>query len=253
MEKINTKEPKIKLEIKPNIPTLNSYVALSGICSRRKAAELIKQGFIRVNNIIVKNSAYRVKNSDEVYYDGKIIKPQKKLCIVLNKPKGYITTVSDEKGRKTVLDLINIKDSIRLYPIGRLDRATSGILLLTNDGDLALKLAHPRYNVRKAYNVILDKKIPFSDIDKIKKGLKLQDGYIKVDFIDYNDETSRSINIILHSGKNRIIRRIFEKLEYKVKKLDRVQYANITKKALPQGHWRFLTSQEINSLISYNR
>lgn len=227
--------------------TLNSFVAHAGIASRRKAVELIEKGFVSVNGRVERNSAFRVSSRDQVTFKGKPIKPEEKIYILLNKPKGYISTVSDEKNRKTVMDLIDIS-GIRLYPVGRLDRATSGLLLFTNDGNLSVKLAHPRNKIEKVYKATLDRKISYQDIEAIREGLKLEDGFIKPDFVNYSDDTGKTVTMVLHSGKNLIIRRIFSHLNYTVTKLDRVQYANLTKKNLPQGKWRFLNEQEISEL-----
>lgn len=228
--------------------TLNSYIAQAGIASRRKSVELIENGRVMVNGKIEKNSAYRVQPDDIIAYRGKPVKPEVKWYILLNKPKGYISTVSDEKNRKTVMDLIDIPGSPRLYPIGRLDRATTGIILLTNDGDFAAKLSHPRYKIEKIYKATLDKKASPVDIKSIAEGIQLEDGFIKADYINYGDETGKSVIMALHSGKNMIVRRIFAHFNYEVVKLDRFNYAGLTKKGLSQGQWRFLTDNEVNKL-----
>lgn len=228
--------------------TLNSYIAQSGICSRRKAVELINAGEIKVNNEIMKDPSYRVQASDLVTYKDKLLTIQAKIYILLNKPKHYITTVSDEKNRKTVMDLVSHHTDDRLYPVGRLDRATTGLLLLTNDGQFAQKLAHPRYNVPKVYIVTLDKAVTQKDFSLIKNGLELEDGFIAPHSIGYASKDRKHIEIEIRSGRNRIVRRIFEALKYEVLKLDRVQYAFLTKKNLPVGASRLLTPHEILQL-----
>ncbi len=226
---------------------LNKFVAHSGVCSRRKAAELVKNGLIKVNGKKETNPAVMVSEKDNVEYLGKTLKPVANLVYyLLNKPKNVITTVSDEKGRKTVWDLVRNKIKTKVYPIGRLDRNSTGLILLTNDGDLTAKLSHPRYNVKKIYHVVLDKGLTEFHLDLISKGIELDDGYIKVDKISFvQGESRRHIGIELHSGRNRIIRRIFDHLGYEVEKLDRVYYAGLTKKDLPRGWGRFLTKKEV--------
>ena len=232
--------------------SLSKYVAQAGIASRRKAVDLIEQGLIKVNGSIIKEPGYKLKPDDTVTYHGQAIRTttQNKLYVLINKPKDYITTVSDEKGRKTVMDLI--KDAIgqRLYPVGRLDRNTTGLLLLTNDGDLAQKLSHPRYNVQKTYAVTLNRILPKDDLEKIRIGLELDDGPVVVDAATYVVKMPRNhIKVVLHSGKNRIVRRIFEHLGYEVTKLDRIEYAGLTKKGLLLGHWRYVTKDELERLL----
>lgn len=229
------------------IMRLNKFVAHCGICSRRKAAELVKQGHVRVNKEVETNPAYEVQPKDKIYYKGKRITAEsKKVYLLMNKPKDVITTVSDDRGRRTVMDLIKHKVNERVYPVGRLDRKTTGLLLLTNDGDLAKQLSHPSYQVKKIYHVILDRVVKPSDIDKILRGIELEDGVAEVDEASYiRDAKKNEIGIELHSGKNRIIRRIFEELSYKVTKLDRVYYAGLTKKDLKRGWFRNLTPQEV--------
>lgn len=226
---------------------LNKYVAHCGVCSRRKAAELVKNGEIEVNGKTQDNPAYVVQERDKVYYKGKRIKPNKNLIYVLmNKPRGVITTTSDDRGRKTVMDIVQTKIAERIYPVGRLDRNTTGLLLLTNDGELAKKLSHPSHGVQKIYHVVLDRNLKPSDLEKIKYGIKLEDGIAQVDKVSYvQDKKNNEIGIELHSGKNRIIRRIFEELTYSVKRLDRVYYAGLTKKDLKRGWFRRLTQKEI--------
>ncbi len=241
-----------------NAPTgimpLNKYMAHCGVCSRRDAVELINTEKVKVNGTIVKEPGYKVQRTDEVFYNGKKLFVTKNLVyILLNKPKDYITTTDDPQGRKTVLQLIKQATTERVYPIGRLDRNTSGVLLLTNDGDLTQKLSHPSYEIKKIYEVKLDKPLTKADFDKIVKGLKLEDGEIEVDSLAYADSKDKSIiGIELHSGRNRIVRRIFEHLGYDVKGLDRVMYANLTKKNVERSKWRFLSEKEIRLLKYMN-
>lgn len=229
---------------------LNKYLACSGITSRRKAADLIKQGLVQVNNIIVIEPHYMVKEEDSVSYKNSILHIEKKLYIVLNKPKGYITTLSDEKNRKTVMDLVHIPKE-RIYPIGRLDRDTTGILLLTNDGDLAQKLSHPKHSIQKTYFVTLNNLFSVENLKEIEAGITLEDGAILVDQVVYGLKKSE-IYITLHSGKNRIVRRIFEHFGYIVVTLDRILYANIGKNNLKVGTWRFLLPAEVENLKKLN-
>ncbi len=226
---------------------LNKYIAHAGICSRRKAAELVKRGLVQVNGKVVKEPYYEVKKRDKVTYKGKLLKPEEqKVYILLNKPRGLITTLKDEKGRKTVMDLLQGRIKERIYPVGRLDRDTSGLLLLTNDGELAQKLAHPKHKVKKAYHVVLDKPLSKNDLLRIAEGLELDDGKAVIDEIAYVEgKPKNEIGLVLHIGKNRIVRRIFEHLGYEVKRLDRTFYANLTKKNLPRGRFRHLTPKEV--------
>jgi 23S rRNA pseudouridine2605 synthase len=226
---------------------LNKYISHSGVCSRRKAAELVKAGKIYVNGEIEVNPAIEVSHKDSVTYQGKLLKPEiNKVYYLLNKPKGVITTASDEKNRKTVLDIISEKVKERIYPVGRLDRNTSGLLILTNDGDLAEKLSHPKYNVQKVYQVILNKKIKKEHLDQIRTGITLEDGFIKPDGVNFlTGKDDRNVGIELHSGKNRIVRRIFEHFEYEILGLDRIYYAGLSKKDLSRGRYRTLTKKEI--------
>ncbi len=226
---------------------LNKYVAHCGICSRRKADEFIKKGLVKVNEETVLEPGFKVQPEDVVLFKGKKIKPEeKKVYILLNKPKNTITTLSDERDRKTVMDIIGKKVKERIYPVGRLDRMTVGLLLLTNDGELAKKLSHPSYNIKKIYHVICDKPVDEEDVEKISQGLVLEDGPVPVDAVSYiQDAGKNEIGIEIHIGRNRIVRRIFEHLGYQVVKLDRVYYAGLTKKDLPRGRFRFLTEREI--------
>ena len=228
---------------------LNKYIAHAGICSRRQADIYISSGSIKVNNKIITELGFKVSSSDAVHFDGVLIKSEKPTYILLNKPKGFITTTKDERGRKTVMDLISKASKNRLYPVGRLDRKTTGLLLLTNDGDLSKKLTHPSSEIKKLYHVVLDKAINKNDFLKIKEGINLKDGFIKPDELNYvNGKFKNEIGISLHSGKNRIVRRIFEFLDYNVVKLDRVIFAGLSKKNLPRGNWRALEKNEINFL-----
>ena len=228
---------------------LNKYIADAGICSRRNADMYISAGNVTVNGEVMTTLGYRVKPTDEVRFDGKLLSSEKKEYILLNKPKGFITTTNDEKGRKTVMDLVANATNARILPVGRLDRATTGLLLMTNDGELTKKLTHPTHGVRKIYHVILDRKLEYKDFIAIEQGLELEDGFIQVDEISYVDQKPKNeIGIKIHSGRNRIVRRIFEHLGYQVDKLDRVVFAGLTKKDLPRGHWRRLTQQEVINL-----
>ena len=228
---------------------LNKYIADAGICSRRNADVYISSGNVTVNGEVMTTLGYRVKPTDEVRFDGKLLSSEKKEYILLNKPKGFITTTNDEKGRKTVMDLVANATNVRLLPVGRLDRATTGLLLLTNDGELTKKLTHPTHGVRKIYHVILDRKLELKDLAAIRDGLTLEDGFIEVDEISYIDQKPKNeVGVKIHSGRNRIVRRIFEHLGYQVDKLDRVLFAGLTKKDLPRGHWRRLTQQEVINL-----
>jgi 23S rRNA pseudouridine2605 synthase len=226
--------------------SLSKYLAQAGLASRRKATELINQGHVKVNGAIMKEPGYKVQAGDVITCDDKPIRVQEKIYILLNKPKNYITTVSDEKGRKTVMDLISDAIGVRVYPVGRLDRNTTGLLLLTNDGDLAQKLSHPKYEVQKTYMVTLNALFAPKDMAAVKEGLLLDDGPVRVDAISYVHGMPRNqVKVVLHSGKNRIVRRIFEFFGYEVTKLDRIGYAHLTKKGLRIGEWRYLTDDEL--------
>lgn len=228
---------------------LNKYLANSGMCSRREADRMIKAGMVEVNGEVVTEMGVKVNISDEVKYNGLTIKPEPKRYILLNKPKDYITTLKDPNARNTVMELIDGACKERVYPVGRLDRNTTGVLLFTNDGDLAKKLTHPSNEVQKIYHVTTDKAVSHADLERIAQGFELEDGFIQADEIAYADEHNRSeIGIRIHSGRNRIVRRIFEHLGYEVKKLDRVMFAGLTKKALSRGHWRFLSDREVGFL-----
>lgn len=233
----------------PNEIRLNKYIANAGICSRREADTFIAAGNVTVNGKVVTEMGYKVQKSDDVRFDGRRLNPEQKEYVLLNKPKGFITTTNDERGRRTVMELISGAANSRLYPVGRLDRATTGLLLFTNDGDLARNLTHPKFGVRKIYHVVLDKNLTAADLRKIQEGLQLEDGEIKVDEIAYiQGSPKREVGVEIHSGRNRIVRRLFEHLGYTVAKLDRVVFAGLTKKDLPRGHWRNLTQQEVINL-----
>ncbi len=233
---------------------LNRFIANAGICSRREADELIANGEIQVNGQVVTELGTQVKRQDKVKYKGKILLPERLVYVLLNKPKGFITTTDDPYERKTVMSLVEKACQERIFPVGRLDRNTTGLLLFTNDGEMAKKLTHPKHNIKKIYHVVLDKILAKNDLLKIAEGLELEDGLIKVDSIAYAEDgdDKRHIGIELHSGKNRIVRRIFEHLEYKVMRLDRVAFAGLTKKDVPRGRWRFLKDFEINRLKMIN-
>lgn len=244
--KVTTKKGSTKTSEVQQMP-LNKYIAHCGICSRRDAIELIKKGKVKLNSLVEVNPAVKVTEADYVMYDGKRLFPQRNLVYyLLNKPKNYITTTDDPENRKTVLDLLKDEDSSRLFPVGRLDRNTTGLLLITNDGELAQKLTHPKYKIKKVYQVTLDKPLTKKDFLKIAEGIVLEDGIAPVDEIAYIDaKDKKMIGIEIHIGRNRIVRRIFESLQYKVVALDRVIYAGLTKKNLPRGTYRKLNEKEI--------
>jgi len=228
---------------------LNKYIANSGICSRREADTYIKSGSATVNGKIITEMGYKVKLTDEVRFDDALISPEAKRYVLLNKPKNYITTMDDERGRKTVMELINNAAKERIYPVGRLDRLTTGLLLFTNDGEMAKKLTHPKHQVKKLYHVSLDKKLSMTDLNKISENFVLDGKMVFVDKVSYiENKPKHEIGIEIHSGRNRIVRRIFEHFGYKVTKLDRVIFAGLTKKNLSRGVWRHLTQQEVNNL-----
>ena len=246
-------KPKTTEAIKGEIP-LNKYISHSGICGRREAAEIVKAGKVLVDGKLITEPGFKVISTQEVKVNGKKISIQKNLVyILLNKPKDFITTTSDTHGRHTVLDLIKHATQERVYPIGRLDRNTTGVLLLTNDGELTQKLSHPSYEVKKVYEVRLDKPLLKKDFDSILKGIQLEDGMVAPDALAYADAKDKAvIGIEIHSGRNRIVRRIFEHLGYDVKNLDRVMYANLTKKNVERGKWRFLSEKEVRLLKYMN-
>jgi 23S rRNA pseudouridine2605 synthase len=238
---------------RPVMP-LNKFVAHAGICSRRDAADLVKSGTVTVNGKAITEPGFKVAHTDEVRVNGKKITSQKNLVyILLNKPKDFITTTEDPQGRKTVMDIVRNATPERVYPVGRLDRNTTGVLLLTNDGELAQKLSHPSYQIKKIYEVKLDKPLHKKDFDTIINGVQLEDGFIAPDVLAYADSKDKSvIGIEIHSGRNRIVRRIFEKLGYDVRNLDRVMYGNLTKKNVERGKWRFLQEKEVRLLKYLN-
>lgn len=225
---------------------LNKYLSNAGVCSRREADVLIQTGVVTVNDEIITELGYKIKPGDIVQYDGETINAEKKRYVLLNKPKGFITTMDDPRGRKTVMSLVKKACRERIYPVGRLDRETTGLLLFTNDGDMAKKLTHPRYQASKIYHVETDKPIKKEDLEKLISGVVLEDGKTRCDKANLVDGGSdHEAGVELHSGKNRVVRRLFEALGYKVVKLDRVQFAGLTKKDLPRGMFRHLTEQEV--------
>ena len=228
---------------------LNKFLANAGVCSRREADEFIQAGLVTVNGQVVTELGTKILRTDEVKFHDAVVSLEKKVYVLLNKPKDYVTTSDDPQQRKTVMDLVKDVCPERIYPVGRLDRNTTGVLLLTNDGDLASKLTHPKFLKKKVYHVHLDKNLTSHDMDQIREGITLDDGEIKADAIEYADDRDKSqVGIEIHSGKNRIVRRIFESLGYRVTKLDRVQFAGLTKKNLRRGDWRFLTEKEVDML-----
>ena len=228
---------------------LNKFLANAGVCSRREADEFIQAGLVTVNGEVVTELGTKILRTDEVKFHDAVVSLEKKVYVLLNKPKDYVTTSDDPQQRKTVMDLVKDVCPERIYPVGRLDRNTTGVLLLTNDGDLASKLTHPKFLKKKVYHVHLDKNLTSHDMDQIREGITLDDGEIKADAIEYADDRDKSqVGIEIHSGKNRIVRRIFESLGYRVTKLDRVQFAGLTKKNLRRGDWRFLTEKEVDML-----
>ena len=228
---------------------LNKYIANSGVCSRREADKLIVSGEVKINGKTVTTLGTLVGPSDNVSYRGKKLAGEAKVYVLLNKPKDYVTTAKDPQGRKTVLDLVRGCCNERIYPVGRLDRSTTGVLLLTNDGDLADALTHPSYNQKKIYHIHLNKNLSANDMLKLSEGLELEDGFIRPDSVNYVDsEDRKQLGMEIHSGRNRIVRRIFEQLGYAVVKLDRVYFAGLTKKGLTRGRWRFLNEREVIQL-----
>lgn len=243
---------RIKEEKIPASMRLNKYIAQSGVCSRREADELIKSGKIRVNSKVVTEMGYQVKAGDTVHYGKKLLSKEKLVYILINKPKDFITTTDDPQERKTVMQLVANACEERIYPVGRLDRNTTGVLLLTNDGELSKKLTHPSHEVVKVYQVELNKPIEEEHVEQIKEGIELEDGFVKVDDIAVLDDSNLGLGIEIHSGRNRIVRRIFESFGYDAIKLDRVMFAGLTKKDLSRGKWRFLKDKEIVKLKYLN-
>ena len=234
----------------PNAPIrLNKFLANAGVCSRREADQFIQAGVVSVNGQVVTELGTKVQRTDQIHFHDQLVSIEKKVYVILNKPKDYVTTSDDPQQRKTVMDLVKNCCRERIYPVGRLDRNTTGVLLFTNDGDLASKLTHPKFLKKKIYHVFLDKNLTAADMKQIAEGITLEDGDIKADAISYASDTDRKqVGIEIHSGKNRIVRRIFESLGYKVCKLDRVMFAGLTKKGIKRGDWRFLTEQEVAML-----
>ena len=233
----------------PQEVRLNKFIANTGVCSRREADTLIQSGSIQVNGKTITELGTKVSPQDVVTHKGKKLQGEKKVYILLNKPKDYLTTVKDTHGRKTVLDLVRGCCSERIYPVGRLDRNTTGVLLFTNDGALAEALTHPSYNRKKVYHVFLNKNLKTGDLEQISNGIELDDGFIRPDSIQYTDvKDKKQVGMEIHSGRNRIVRKIFEHLDYRIEKLDRVYFAGLTKKGVSRGHWRHLTDKEIAML-----
>ncbi len=248
MGKKRFKKQKNQKEEKENI-RLNKYIANSGICSRREADKLIESGLIKVNGEVVTELGTKVSADDEVRYKGWVLKNEKPVYILLNKPKDVVTTVKDQNAPRTVIDLVKHACPERVYPVGRLDRGTTGVLLLTNDGELAKRLTHPKYKKKKIYHVVLDKPVTKRHLEQIVEGVDIGDEVVAADSINHvSPEEKEQIGVEIHTGQNRVIRRIFEALGYSVRKLDRVYFAGLTKKNLPRGKYRFLTKKEINML-----
>lgn len=253
-KKLKKKKPfkqiKYKESADPNTPIrLNKYLANAGVCSRREADEFIEAGVVKVNGQVITELGTKITRADEVLFHDQPIQLESKVYVLLNKPKGFVTTTDDPENRKTVMELVKSACQERIYPVGRLDRGTTGVLLLTNDGDLASKLTHPKYEKRKIYQVWLDKPVAMEHMQAIADGIELEDGEIHADAISYvTEEDLSQVGIEIHSGRNRIVRRIFEKLGYRVLKLDRVYFAGLTKKKLSRGKWRYLSEQEVNML-----
>ncbi|GAA4165690.1 pseudouridine synthase [Chryseobacterium ginsenosidimutans] len=240
---------KIEKDIHKDTIRLNKYIANSGICSRREADELITQGLVEVNGKVVTEMGYQVQKVDKVVFDGQNITPEKPVYVLLNKPKGYISTTKDDKARKTVMDLVANASPYRVFPVGRLDRSTTGVILLTNDGHMTKKLTHPSFDAKKIYHVTLDKKLSHEDMKLIVEGIRLDEGVAVVDQISYIEgKPKNEVGIEIHIGWNRVIRRIFQRLGYEVEALDRVMFAGLTKKNIKRGHWRILTELEVNNL-----
>ncbi len=228
---------------------LNKYIANSGVCSRREADELIRSGSVKVNGKTITELGTRVDISDSISYDGKSLKGERKVYVLLNKPKDTVTTVKDTHGRKTVMDIVSGCCRERIYPVGRLDRNTTGLLLLTNDGELAEALSHPSYNKKKIYHIHLERDLEKEDMEKLNDGFELEDGFIKPDRIEYVEGADlRQVGIEIHSGRNRVVRRMFEHIDHKVLRLDRVYFAGLTKKGLSKGRWRHLSQNEVYML-----
>lgn len=240
---------KVEKDVHKDTIRLNKYIANSGICSRREADDLIIQGLVEVNGKVVTEMGYQVEKTDKVVFDGQGITPEKPVYVLLNKPKGYISTTKDDKARKTVMDLVANASPYRLFPVGRLDRSTTGVILLTNDGHMTKKLTHPSFDSKKIYHVTLDKKLTNEDMKLIAEGIRLEEGIAVVDQISFIEGKPRNeIGMEISIGWNRLIRRIFQRLGYEVEALDRVMFAGMTKKNIKRGHWRILTDLEVNNL-----
>lgn len=240
---------KISKEVVKDTIRLNKYIANSGICSRREADELINQGLVTVNGKIVKEMGYQVHKTDKVIFDGQGIIPEKPVYVLLNKPKGYISSTKDDKAEKTVTELVANASPYKLSPVGKLDRTTLGVILLTNDALMLKKMTHPSFTQKNIYQVTLDKKLDREDLQAIKDGIRLDEGIATVDHISYIEgKPKNEIGIELHLGWNRVVRRIFQKVGYEVEIMDRVMFAGLTKKNIKRGHWRILTEQEVNNL-----
>ena len=246
---LKRKLDKISKQVEKDTIRLNKYIANSGICSRREADELITQGLVEVNGKVVTEMGYQVQKTDRVVFDGQSITPEKPVYVLLNKPKGYISTTKDEKARKTVMDLVANASPYRLFPVGRLDRQTTGLILLTNDGHLTKKLTHPSFGVKKIYHVTLDRKLSVEDLRTIADGVRLEEGVAEVDSISYIEgKPKNEIGIEIHIGWNRVVRRLFKTMGYEVEALATVIFAGLTKKNIKRGHWRILTEMEVNNL-----
>ena len=233
----------------PGAMRLNRYIANAGLCSRREADTYIATGCVTINGKIVSEMGHQVLPGESVSFNGKIITAEKKMYVLLNKPKGYVTTLEDPHADKTVMELIANACPERIYPVGRLDKSTTGLLLFTNDGDMTKRLTHPKYNRKKIYHVYLDQKVTKNHLQEIVDGITLEDGFVAADSVSYvTEDDKKQVGIEIHSGKNKIVRRIFEHLGYKVEKLDRVYFCGLTKKDLPRGRWRFLTEEEVSLL-----
>jgi 23S rRNA pseudouridine2605 synthase len=252
---IEKARPTIQREEKHEQMPLNKYLAHSGVCSRRDAADVVRNGKVKVNGEVIMEPGHKVSTKDTVTFDGKKLHPVKNLVyILMNKPKDYLTTTEDPQQRRTVLDLLKGATETRIYPVGRLDRNTSGVLLLTNDGDLSQKLTHPSNEIKKVYAVTLDKPLTKNDFDAILKGVPLEDGIANVDVLAFTDNADKTqVGVEIHTGRNRIVRRIFEHFGYDVKNLDRVMFAGLTKKNVPRGKWRFLSEKEVRDLKFFKK
>jgi len=247
-------QPAAKPTDVPEVMRLNRFLAHAGVASRRKADELIAEGQVQVNGEVVLEMGRKILPGDKVEYRGKILKPERFIYVLLNKPRGFLTTTSDDRGRRTVMELVERAGSRRIYPVGRLDRNTSGLLLLTNDGELAEALMHPRYEVEKVYAAKLDTPLRDEHFEQLKQGITLEDGPVHLDEVAFPDSKDHTeVGVSLHSGRNRIVRRIFEHLGYEVVKLDRVVYAGLTKKDLPRGKWRLLSAEEVRLLKHFRK